>query len=115
MTDTREWAIWMPSPMIDTMMATTMPLSVPNTRTPAQATSVPRRHQPRGQGSAGHDDRCDGALPEEEKRYLNHYAMLQERLRSRDFDVTGPLHQQPAAAADEYGKAAPHGDVAERT
>lgn len=32
-------------------------------------------------------DQMSTNLPEEEKRYLNHYAMLQERLRSRDFDA----------------------------
>jgi ribosomal protein L22 len=31
-------------------------------------------------------DQMTQILPEEEKRYLNHYEMLQERLRSRDFD-----------------------------
>ena len=42
MTDTRGWAVWLASPIIDTMIATTMPFSVPNTSTPTQAISAQR-------------------------------------------------------------------------
>ena len=42
MTDTRGCAVWLASPIIDTMIATTMPLSVPNTSTPTQAISAQR-------------------------------------------------------------------------
>ena len=41
MTDTRGCAVWR-LPIIETMIATTMPLSVPNTSTPAQAASAQR-------------------------------------------------------------------------
>jgi hypothetical protein len=49
-------------------------------------------------------DAMAATLPEEEKRYLNHYEMLQERLRSRDFDVTGLVCSK--AEADLRDKAA---------
>ena len=42
MTDTRGCAVWLARPIIDTMMATTMPFSVPNTSTPTQAISAQR-------------------------------------------------------------------------
>jgi hypothetical protein len=42
MTDTRGYAVWLARPIIDTMIATMIPLSVPNTSTPAQATSAQR-------------------------------------------------------------------------
>ena len=42
MIEMRGWAVWLASPIIDTMMATTMPLSVPNTSTPRQAISAQR-------------------------------------------------------------------------
>ena len=40
MTETRGFAVWLASPIIDTMIATTMPLSVPNASTPRQAASA---------------------------------------------------------------------------
>ena len=42
MTETRGFAAWLASPIIETMMATTMPLSVPKTSTPRQAISAQR-------------------------------------------------------------------------
>ena len=37
MTYTRGWAVWLASPISERMIATTMPLSVPNTSTPTKA------------------------------------------------------------------------------
>ena len=42
MTYTRGWAAWLASAIIDTMIATTMPFSVPNTSTPRKATIAQR-------------------------------------------------------------------------
>ena len=44
-------------------------------------------------------DQMSQALPEEEKRYLNHYEMLQERLRSRDFDAGSMVCSKEEAKA----------------
>ena len=43
MTDTRGWAVWLARPIIDTMIATTMPLSVPNTSTPSAGDQRPAK------------------------------------------------------------------------
>ena len=42
MTYTRGYADWLARPIIDTMIATTMPLRVPSSRTPMQATRAQR-------------------------------------------------------------------------
>ena len=42
MAETRGEAAWLASPIIETMIATTMPLSVPNSSTPTQAISAHR-------------------------------------------------------------------------
>jgi hypothetical protein len=42
MTEMRGWAVWLARLIIDTTIATTMPLSVPNASTPAQAITAQR-------------------------------------------------------------------------